>query len=81
MKPKPYYQGRDVLAFNGVSIGKGHLAEAKAAINTGLAGAKSAFARGGNDVHEAQPAQASGGCGSGDTSQRDDVLSKIRDAK
>src|SRR4051812_42776296 len=26
-KPKPYYAGREVTAFNGVSIGKGHLAE------------------------------------------------------
>ena len=33
-KPKPYYEGRSVNAFNGVSIGKGHLAEAKAAINS-----------------------------------------------
>ena len=33
-KPKPYVEGRNVKAFNGVSIGKGHLAEAKAAINT-----------------------------------------------
>ncbi len=32
-KPKPYYEGRSVKAFNGFSIGKGHLAEAKAAIN------------------------------------------------
>ena len=32
-KPKPYYEGRQVNAFNGWSIGKGHLAEAKAAIN------------------------------------------------
>ncbi len=23
-KPKPYYEGRNVQAFNGVSIGKGH---------------------------------------------------------
>src|SRR6059058_2176965 len=28
-KPKPYYAGRSVQAYNGVSIGKGHLAEAK----------------------------------------------------
>ena len=33
-KPKPYYAGKAVNAFNGVSIGKGHLAEAKAAINS-----------------------------------------------
>jgi MoaA/NifB/PqqE/SkfB family radical SAM enzyme len=32
-RPKPYYAGRSVQAFNGFSIGKGHLAEAKAAIN------------------------------------------------
>jgi hypothetical protein len=31
-KPKPYLQGRSVNAFNGFSVGKGHLAEAKAAI-------------------------------------------------
>jgi hypothetical protein len=32
-KPAPFYEGRNVRAFNGFSIGKGHLAEAKAAIN------------------------------------------------
>ena len=38
-KPKPYFEGRHVKAFNGVSIGKGHLAEAKAAIaNPGTGG-------------------------------------------
>jgi MoaA/NifB/PqqE/SkfB family radical SAM enzyme len=36
-KPKPFTAGRNVNAFNGVSIGKGHLAEAKAAINTASA--------------------------------------------
>jgi MoaA/NifB/PqqE/SkfB family radical SAM enzyme len=68
--PKPYYAGREVKAFNGVSIGKGHLAEAKAAINNGLAGAKSAFQNNGG-----------GTCGSDDTSQRDDLLAKVRAAK
>jgi MoaA/NifB/PqqE/SkfB family radical SAM enzyme len=34
-RPKPYREGRKIAAFNGVSIGKGHLAEAKAAINSG----------------------------------------------
>ncbi|MBI3192486.1 MAG: DUF3463 domain-containing protein, partial [Pedosphaera parvula] len=42
-KPKPYYEGRKVQAFNGFSAGKGHLAEAKAAIkessNNGCCGA------------------------------------------
>src|SRR5438128_10903750 len=31
-KPKPYYQGRKVNAFDDFSAGKGHLAEAKAAV-------------------------------------------------
>src|SRR5437016_4130636 len=31
-KPQPYYEGRKVNAFNGFSAGKGHLAEAKAAL-------------------------------------------------
>ena len=57
-KPKPYYEGRSVKAFNGVSIGKGHLAEAKAAINA-----------------------AGGSCGTGDTSQRDELLSRIAETR
>ena len=73
--PKPYFAGRQVKAFNGVSIGKGHLAEAKAAINTGLAGAKSAFQNNGHNGN------GGGACGSGDTSQRDELLAKVRAAK
>src|SRR5438067_8012522 len=34
-KPKPYYAGKQVMAFNGFSMGKGHLAEAKAALQSG----------------------------------------------
>jgi len=34
-KPKPYLAGRSVDAYNGCSVGKGHLAEAKAAIAEG----------------------------------------------
>jgi len=34
-KPAPCYEGRSVNAFNGFSIGKGHLAQARAAINPG----------------------------------------------
>jgi MoaA/NifB/PqqE/SkfB family radical SAM enzyme len=68
-KPKPYAEGRTVNAFNGFSIGKGHLAEAKAAINTGVA-PKTMF-----DHHD------QGGCGTGDSSQRDELLAKIRTAK
>ena len=59
-KPKPYYQGRNVNAFNGVSIGKGHLAEAKAAINA---------------------AAVSGGCGNGDSKEREDLLKKMAEVK
>ena len=73
--PKPYYAGRQVKAFNGVSIGRGHLAEANAAINTGLAGAKSAFQNNGHND------SVGGSCGSGDTSQRDELLAKVRAAK
>jgi hopanoid biosynthesis associated radical SAM protein HpnH len=71
-KPKPFLDGARVNAFNGVSIGKGHLAQAKAAINTGsgLAGAKSAFQS--NEKNE-----SGGSCGSGDSSQRDELLAKI----
>jgi MoaA/NifB/PqqE/SkfB family radical SAM enzyme len=57
-KPKPYERGHEVKAFNGFSIGKGHLAEARAAINSSAA-------------------TGAGGCGNGDTSQRDDLLAKI----
>jgi len=74
-KPKPYLAGAKVHAFNGVSIGKGHLAEAKAAINSPRAaanGAQAAFSRKADDH-----AHDGGGCGSGDTSQRDDLLAKI----
>jgi MoaA/NifB/PqqE/SkfB family radical SAM enzyme len=53
-KPKPYYAGRNVKAFNGYSIGKGHLVEARAAINTG-----------------------GGGCGKGDSSERDQLLASL----
>ncbi len=73
-KPKPYREGSKVNAFNGVSIGKGHLAEAKAAINSPRAamnGAQAAFS------HKEEPASG-GSCGTGDTSQRDDLLAKIK---
>ena len=78
-KPKPYTRGREVHAFNGVSIGKGHLAEAKAAINSARAamnGAQAVFAK------PVEPAASSqGGCGSGDSTQRDELLGKISSRK
>jgi hopanoid biosynthesis associated radical SAM protein HpnH len=46
-KPKPYPYSPEVerRAFNGVTIGKGHLAEAKAAINSPAAGARGAYSQ------------------------------------
>lgn len=66
-------------AYNGVSVGKGHLAEAKAAVNREMAGAKSAFARGGNDLPSAPT--AGGGCGTGTSPERDALLAKVDAAK
>ena len=58
------------MVFNGVSSGKGHLAEAKAAVRPA---AKPAFQ---NNGHEGNNA----GCG-GDASQRDELLAKMREAR
>jgi hopanoid biosynthesis associated radical SAM protein HpnH len=76
-KPKPYPASADLekRAFNGVTIGKGHLAEAKAAINP-AASARGAFTR--KEEEHAHAPAAGGGCGTGDTSQRDDLLAKIK---
>src|SRR6185436_20090650 len=76
LKPKPYARGREVLAFNGVSIGKGHLAEARAAINSPRAamnGAQSVFSR----KPESDEPSAGGECASGSSAERDDLLAKI----
>src|SRR5215212_940548 len=59
-KPKPYIEGSKVNAFNGVSVGKGHLAEAKAAVNKELSGSKSVFARGGNQLAPQEVATGNG---------------------
>lgn len=79
-KPKPYPSSPELVkrAFNGVSIGKGHLAEAKAAINSPRAamnGAQSVFQR------REEPSSTGGSCGTGDTTQRDELLAKIANAK
>jgi MoaA/NifB/PqqE/SkfB family radical SAM enzyme len=81
-KPKPYAQSPELVAkaFNGVSIGKGHLAEAKAAINSPRAamnGAQSVFQRR-EEPHTHTEGEAGGGCGTGDTTQRDELLAKIK---
>jgi hopanoid biosynthesis associated radical SAM protein HpnH len=79
-KPKPYPASPELAqrAYNGVTIGKGHLAEAKAAINSPAAGARGAFSRKEEEPHEAHVSSV---CGTGDTSERDDLLAKIKDAK
>src|SRR5437588_177512 len=59
-KPKPYYEGGKINAFNGVSIGKGHLAEAKAAVQAGLAGDRPGSSKSGS---------VGKSCGTGDSSQ------------
>jgi hypothetical protein len=79
-KPKPYPSSPELAkrAYNGVTIGKGHLAEAKAAINSPAAGARGAFA---NEVHHDHEAHVGTSCGTSDTSERDDLLAKIKDVK
>ncbi len=69
-KPKPYYQGSKVNAFNGFSIGKGHLAEARAAINAGSK-PKTSFRKNGSE------GESESACGTGDTTQRDELLARI----
>jgi hopanoid biosynthesis associated radical SAM protein HpnH len=71
-RPAPYLEGSKVNAFNGFSVGKGHLAEAKAAINSGQNSPKSMFHHTGHEE---------GSCDSGDTSERDALLAKVREAK
>lgn len=86
-KPKPYPATAELTqrAFNGVTIGKGHLAEAKAAINSPRAamnGAQAAFSRKAEPQHDHNVGEvAGGGCGGGDTSERDALLAKIAEAK
>jgi MoaA/NifB/PqqE/SkfB family radical SAM enzyme len=78
-RPKPYPASPELekRAYNGVSIGKGHLAEARAAINSPAAGARGAFSNNGH--HEEHVGTF---CGSeADTSQRDDLLARIKETK
>ena len=75
-KPQPALEGAFVKAFNGVSIGKGHLAQTRKAANGSHAKANghSVFYR-----READTVVTSvSSCGNGDTTQRDDLLARIR---
>jgi hypothetical protein len=51
-RPKPSAEGFKVNAFNGVSVGKGHLAEAKAAVNRELGAGAHGTASCGSNVAE-----------------------------
>ena len=82
-KPKPYPASPELAktAFNGMTIGKGHLAEAKAVLNSPRAamnGAQAAFSRR-EEPHD--HAATGGSCGTGDTTQRDELLAKIAPKK
>jgi MoaA/NifB/PqqE/SkfB family radical SAM enzyme len=69
-RPARYDRGYEVNAFNGFSIGKGHLAAAKAAVQPASTG-----------NGEVAP-HVGTFCGSeGDTSERDALLAKINEAK
>jgi len=69
-RPPRYKNGHTVKAFNGFSVGKGHLAEARAALTPGNAAGK-------GDTQT--PAASS--CDAGDSSERDTLLAKARGAK
>jgi hopanoid biosynthesis associated radical SAM protein HpnH len=66
-KPRPitYTPELEKRAFNGVSIGKGHLAEAKAAINSPAAGARGAF----SDISH-QEAHVGSSCGTNEVDEK-----------
>jgi hypothetical protein len=68
-KPQPYRQGATVQAFNGVSIGKGHLAKAQVAAEATAA-----------DTRNGAP-HVGTFCGSGDTTERDQLLARIGPAR
>jgi MoaA/NifB/PqqE/SkfB family radical SAM enzyme len=85
-KPKPFPASPELerRAYNGVTIGKGHLAEAKAAINSPAAGAKGAFARKDDDHGRNGNGHAEHVgtfCGEGDISEGVDLLAKIKSTK
>jgi len=79
-RPKPYPGSPELtrLAYNGVTIGKGHLAEAKAAVNRELAGAKSAYQRR-DEADSPANGTGNGSCGNGSSAERDALLAKVRE--
>jgi len=85
-RPAPYPSSPELTraAYNGATIGKGHLAEAKEAVNREFAGVKSAFARGGNDLPhdhahgDSGHSGGSGGCSSGASGAAVDQLADLK---
>ena len=82
-RPFPFSPELEKRVYNGVSIGKGHLAEAKAVVNPAT-GAKGAFSRKAEEPSQngdGHDAHVGSRCGTSDTSIRDELLVKIKDAK
>ncbi len=76
--PIPHSRELEIRAFNGASIGEGHLAEAKAAINSPATGAQGAFSRRESDGKE----HVGSFCGGdGASTERDALLARISQAK
>ena len=79
-KPKPYPASPELAkrAFNGATIGKGHLAEAKAVDQFARRRRARRVLQRSSSHHEPHVASH---CGTGDTSERDELLAKIKDVK
>src|SRR5204863_5318967 len=78
-RPRPYPASPQLFqrAFNGVSVGKGHLAPAKAALKkAGLTqeGADTEFYV--QQMKTSAATGANGGCGTGDASQGDELMAR-----
>ena len=78
-KPKPYPASAELTrsAYNGATIGKGHLAEAKAAVNREMSSAKPAYQRNGDDDHH----HPDGGDSCGTSPEREALLAKVRETQ
>jgi len=77
-KPARYSPELEKRVYNGVSIGKGHLAEAKAVVNP-AAGAKGAFSR--QEKSQEQHVGTFCGGSNGESPESGALLAKIKDAK
>lgn len=71
-RPPRYKRGHEINAFNGFSVGKGHMAEARAALLH--AGAAAAPAGGNSNP------SAGSSCAAGDSGEREALLARVREA-